>query len=449
MRTYILALSLVLVTFIAHSTNNEKPKPGNPISLMGNRFLTFNTVIRVNQIEVSRNRNLGVDERSLHTPSRVIAFREAIETGLPGAKMTWALSWLAMHDTTDNYTRIRKLIVGYHYKYGDEITFIPGAYFANAYNTTAQVNKDLHEGLAKVSEIVGHGYRPQSVVAGFLSAKNQEFLAKEEDIHVCQGNIWSQFAIDNQDGDGSVCYPYYPSKEHFCKPAQGKNDFIDCVNLDGWTTDFLAARRQGFAEGFNSRMGVGPIETLGKYGPEVGLKEMLHTTAIHFDRGFELNGFGWVTNCWELCLPYDFVELKNWLSEIKKRWPDVKLITQGEFGLIWRDHYKKNNFDYRFEEKGSGIGGSDADKEIRWFMNKDFRLALLHNWKLNDPEKVIDFTNYTLHTEEPKEMTRRWSLLGEINQKQTRPLDKPVPLDKLSTSAKLLIKKHYKKLGKD
>jgi len=446
MRTYILAFSLVLVTFIAHSTYNEKPKPVNPISLMGHRFLTFNTVIRVNQIEVSRNRNLGVDERIMHTPERVIAFREAVEKGFPGAKMTWALSWLALYDTTANYIKIRELIVGYHYKYGDEITFIPGAYFANAYNTTAQVNKDLHEGLAKVSEIVGNGYRPQSVVAGFLSAKNQEFLANEENIHVCQGNIWSQYAIDNQDGDGSVCYPYYPSKEHFCKPAQGKDDFIDCVNLDGWTMDFLAARREGFAEGFNSRMGVGPIETLGKYGPEVGLKEMLHTTAIHFDRGFELNGFSWVTNCWELCLPYDFAELKNWLSEIKKRWPDVKFITQGEFGLIWRNYYKKNNFDYRFEEKGSGIGGSDADKEIRWFMNKDFRLALLHNWKLNEPEKVIDFTNYTLHTEEPAEMTRKWSLLGEINQKQTRPQDRPKPLDSLSAKTRSIIVNYYKYL---
>src|ERR1035437_7843131 len=342
MKTFIFTLYLMLVTFLVHASTINNTKPSNPIPLMGHRFLTFNTVIRVNQIEVSRNKNLGADERSMHTPERVIAFREAIEKGFPGARITWSFSWLALHDTTANYTKIRELVVGYHYKYEDEVTFIPGAYFANAYNTTVQVNNDLHEGLTKISEIVGNGYRPQSVVAGFLSAKNQEFLATKEDIHVCQGNIWSQYAIDNQDGDGSVCYPYYPSKEHFCKPAQGKVDFIDCVNLDGWTTDFLAARRQGFAERFNSRMGVGPIETLGKYEPEVGLKEMLHTTAIHFDRGFELNGFGWVTNCWELCLPYDFGELKNWLSEIKKRWPDVKLITQGEFGLIWRDHYKKN-----------------------------------------------------------------------------------------------------------
>jgi len=416
--------------------------------LMGHRFLTFNTIIRVNQIEVSRDRSVGEDERALHTPEKVIAFRKAVEEGFPGAKMTWAFSWLALNDSTENYKEIRKLVVGYHRKYGDEITFIPGAYFANAYNTTEQVNKDLHDGLALVSRMVGNSYRPLSIVAGFLSAKNQQYLAEKENIHVCQGNIWSQFAIDNQDGDGSVSYPFYPSKEHFCKPAQGKSDFIDVVNLDGWTVDFLAARRQGFAEGFNSRMGVGPIETLGRHGNEIGLKEMLHATAIHFDKGFELNGFGWVTNCWELSLPYDAARLKDWLSSVKKRWPDTKVITQGEFGLLWRSHYKSNDFNYRFVEKGSGIGGSDANLEISWFMNKDFRLALLRDWKLNSPKLVVDFTRYDLNAREPIGMTRKWSLMGDINQKQTRPQDKPVPLNKLPEKSNLIIKKRYPNLLK-
>jgi uncharacterized protein DUF3863/uncharacterized protein DUF3864 len=423
--------------------NNTAKDP----ALMGHRFLTFNTVIRVNQIEVARNKNVGADERESHTPERVKAFRKAIEDGFPGGRITWSFSWLALQDTSVAYTEIRKLVVGYHHQYGDELTFIPGAYFANAYNTTDQVNKDVHDALKIIENMVGGGYRPLSIVAGFMSAKNQQYLAEKEHIHVCQGNIWSQFSIDNQDGDGSVCYPYYPSKEHFCKPAQNKTDFIDCVNLDGWTVDFLAGRRQGFAEGFNSRMGVGPIETLGKYGKEIGLAEMMHSTAIHFDQGFQLNGFGWVTNCWELTLPFDVSSLKDWLAAVKKRWPDVKLITQGEFGLRWRTTYKSNTFNYRFVEKGSGIGGSDANLEIRWFMNKDFRLALLKDWKKKDAAQVIDFTNYTLHAEEPKEMTRKWSLLGEINQKRTRPQDRPKPLDSLSTGTRSMIAKHYNYLN--
>jgi len=446
MRAFIILLFLMFCTFISESSGKTKTNQTDSFNLMGNRFLTFNAVIRVNQIEVARDKNVGHDERSLHTPAVVVKFRDAICAGFPGAKITWAFSWLALHDTTSNYRKIRELVIGYQKKFGDEITFLPGAYFANAYNTTEQVNKDLHDGLAKVSELVGNGYRPTSVVAGFLSAKNQDFLAKSEGIHVCQGNIWSQYAIDNQDGDGAVAYPFYPSKEHFCKPAQGPADFVDCVNLDGWTTDFLAARREGFKEGFNSRMGVGPIETLGKYGLEIGLKEMLHSTAIHFDRGFELNGFAWVTNCWEVSLPIDVAGLTRWLSEVKKRWPDTKFITQGEFGLIWRKHYRGNDFNYRFEETGSGIGGSDADKEIRWFMNKDFRLALLRTMNIDNSEMVIDFTRYDLPAQEPAEMTRRWSLMGEINQKQTRPQDKPVPLKQLPETMKKLINSRYPNL---
>nr|WP_067060387.1 DUF3863 domain-containing protein [Mucilaginibacter sp. L294] len=444
---HIIAFTVLSLTFLSIVYGQDK-KEFSSSKLMGNRFLTFNTIIRVNQIEVSRNRNVGEDERSQHTPERVIAMRKAVAESFPNGKMTWAFSWLALKDTSANYRAIRTLVVGYHKKYGDEITFIPGAYFANAYNTTEQVNKDLHDALNIITNMVGNGYRPLSIVAGFMSAKNQQYLAEKENIHVCQGNIWSQFSIDNQDGDGAVSYPFYPSKEHFCKPAQGKADFIDCVNLDGWSVDFLAGRRAGFAGGFNSRMGVGPIETLGKYGHDTGLKEMMHTTAINFDKGFELNGFGWVTNCWELSLPYDFAYLKDWLSTIKQRWPDVKLITQGEFGLTWRKHYKSNSFNYRFVERGSGIGGSDADKEIRWFMNKDFRLALLNDWKTSDDVKVIDFTDYKVKAHEPAEMTRKWSLLGEINQKQTRLQDKPVPLDSLSVNARELIGLHFPYLFK-
>ena len=425
-----------------------KAQTGKEVSLMGNRFLTFNCVIRVNQIEVARDRNVGEDERSLHTPERVINFRKAVAKGFPGAKMTWALSWLALHDTTENYRTIRKLVAGYHDEYGDEVTFIPGAYFANAYNSTEQVNKDLHDGLGKVAEIVGKGYRPRSIVAGFLSSPNQKYLAEVEGIHVCQANIWSQYSIDNQDGDGAVSYPFYPSAEHFCKPAQGASDLIDCVNLDGWTCDFLAARRAGFAGGFNSRMGVGPIETIGKFGVQKGLDEMLFTTAIHFDKGFQLNGFAWVTNCWELSLPYDYNDITLWLQGIKKRWPDVRFITQGEFGLIWRKHYKSNNFNYRFEEEGSGIGGSDKDKKIRWFMNKDFRLALLSGIN-GDDEKVIDLTRYDLPAKEPESgSTRNWSLLGQINQKGIRAQDKPVPVNDLPAEDQALIKKHYPVISK-
>ncbi len=431
---------------------------------MGHRFITLNTIVRVRQIEVTRDTALGPDESSVHTPAEARAFREVIEKAWPGARITWAFSWLALHDTRDSYRELRELIVSYHKKFGDEITFIPGAYFANMYNTREHVNLDLHDGLKRVSEIVGDGYRPKSMVAGFLSSDNLRYLSEKEGIHVCQGNIWSQYAVDNGDGEGSISYPYYPSREHFCKPSRGAGDFIDCVNLDGWTVDFLCARIPGSkivdGERWRSRQGVGPIETLLSMGTERGLKAMMATTASHFDDGFQRNGFAWVTCGWEMSLVearkiYGYGGrtgmdgLNLWLTEIRKRWPDAKLITQGEFGELWRAHFKNNEkLDYQFVYRGCGIRASETDQEIRWFMNRDFRLALLRNWKKDGASKVIDFTRYDLPAKEPGDpepgkQSRNWSLMNRINQKGTRPQDKPAAIDELPAEEQAMIKRHY------
>jgi outer membrane protein assembly factor BamB len=435
--------------------------------VMGGRFLTLNTIVRVHQIEVTREIAHGPDESLVHTVAEARTFREAIEAAWPGARITWAFSWLALHDDRAQYRDLRELIVSYQKKHGDEITFIPGAYFSNMYNSREQVNRDLHEGLNRVSEIVGDGYRPKSIVAGFLAAENLRYLAEVEGIHVCQGNIWSQFAVDNGDGEGSICYPYYPSREHFCKPARGPADFIDCVNLDGWTVDFLAARipgqRRVDGEPWRSRQGVGPIETVLDMGTERGTQSMLATTAAHFDDGFARNGFGWVTCGWEMGLVearkiYGYggrngmEGLHLWLTETRKRWPDAQLITQGEFGLLWRAQFPNNDqLDYRFAHRGCGIRASQENLEIRWFMNREFRLALLRDWKANGPEQVIDFTRYDLPAEEPADPTanepsRNWSLMNRINQKGSRPVDIPVSLSELTEAEQTIIRGHYPEL---
>jgi hypothetical protein len=196
-------------------TNNEMKT-----ELMGNRFLTFASVVRVNQIETSRTESHGVDESAVHSPREAKMLRETIERVWPEARMTWAFSWLALQDQRQNYRDLRDLIVSYHKKYGDEITFIPGAYFSPMYNSREQTNRDLHEGLQMVSEMVGGGYRPQAVIGGFMAAENLRYLAEEEGIHVCQGTIWSQYAVDNGDGDGSIVYPYYPSKSILTNPLR-------------------------------------------------------------------------------------------------------------------------------------------------------------------------------------------------------------------------------------
>ena len=68
---------LALLCASAGSTAGaDRPKPGG---LLGQRFLTLNTVVRVRQIEVARDTAHGPDESSVHTPAEARTFREAIE----------------------------------------------------------------------------------------------------------------------------------------------------------------------------------------------------------------------------------------------------------------------------------------------------------------------------------------------------------------------------------
>ena len=382
-------------------TRRSVSAEGSRDALRG-RFLTHVSVVRVNQIEVTPQRSIGSDESADNSTAHIRSRREAFARGCPEGRMTWAISWLALKDDRKEYKDARRLLASYHDRYGDEVTFIPGGYFAPMYDTREHIRKTIHEALGMVSGMVGGGYRPQCVVAGFMDAENQRLLAAEEGIHVCQGQIWSQHGIDHGDGDGGICYPYYPSREHYLKPAQGTADFIDCVCLDGWTCDFLSARRDGFKGGFNSRMGVGPIETVGNLGKVAGRKEMMDTTAVHFDRGHALNGFGWVTGIWEVSVGHD-EDLTYWLQTVRDRWPDTRVMTEGAFGLEWRRHHPSNvGLNYRFDEKGTGAPGSEKNLEIEWFMNQEFRLAFLRDWTKDSPSMAIDFTRYDLKAEEPQ-----------------------------------------------
>lgn len=419
--------------------------PATPAAFRG-RYLTHVSVVRVNQIEVTPTRSIGQDESPDNSPEHVRARRDAFARGCPAGRMTWAISWLALHDQRQEYKDVRRLLAGYRDHYGDEITFIPGGYFAPMYATREENRKTIHEALKEVSKMVGGGYRPQSLVAGYLDAENQRHLAEDEGIHVCQGQIWSQHGIDNGDGDGGICYPYYPSTEHYLKPAQGSADFIDCVCLDGWTCDFLTARREGFQGGFNSRQGVGPIETVQDLGEQVGRKEMMDTTAMHFDAGHALNGFAFVTGIWETSLG-NHQHLEWWLQSVRERWPDTRVMTEGEFGLEWRKHVRDNSaLNYRFDARGTGAPGSEKDLEIQWYMNQEFRLALLGPAGDKANRMAIDFTRYDLPAHEPQTLQREWSLMNVLNQKGTRPQDKPMRLGHLPPDDQKRIFRRYPEL---
>jgi hypothetical protein len=180
-------------------------------------------------------------------------------------------------------------------------------------------------------------------------------------------------------------------------------------------------------------MGVGPIETIRDVGPVLGAAEQMHATAQHFTTGHAINGEAFVTTIWEISLPINVSYLTAWLSAVQGQWPDAAMLTHGAYGLRWRAAHADNLFNYSFVEVGSGIGGSDADKEITVFANRAFRLALLRNLTDAGAGVAIDFTRYDLPVAEPNTLTRSWNLMNELNWKGTRgAADAPRPLAALS-----------------
>ncbi|MBN2150262.1 MAG: DUF3863 domain-containing protein [Candidatus Lokiarchaeota archaeon] len=401
---------------------------------MKERFLTINCIVRKHQIEKTRTEFEGNDETELHDTGTVGRLAKIIRDGFPDAKITWALSWCALTDASDRYRRVRALLGEFMATFGDDVTFIPGGYFANRYNTREQVNKDVSDAARIIEQEFGR--RPRSLVAGFLSAANIKHAREQEGIIGIQGNIWSQYSVDNMDGDGSVCYPYYPSTQHFCKPAQGPRDFIDCLNFDGWTVDFHNARLVGCrSRKKNSRMGVGPIETLGNLGLAKGLAEMKATTAAHYEASHPTNPFTWVANTIEVALVRQIPAIggiTSWLSWVQERWPDVQCPTLAGLAAELRSGFPDNDgLAYELHQEGNGIGASKPGAEITWYMNKHFRLGIERGRR--GKGKVFDYTRYSQDYAEPAGVGKRnWSIMDVINQKRTRKQDRPVRVDRLS-----------------
>ena len=413
----------------------------------GKRLAAFTFVIRVNQLEVRLDKSIGFDESELHNPADMEQVRETFASVIPGSRVTWAFSYQALTDTRDNYAAIRSLASRYQKQYGDEITFLPGAFFSNVYNTPEEINEMLEIGVRLIEK--EFGYRPRSMVAGYMGAVNQRYLAEKIGIHVCQGQIWSQMGIDNGDGDGGVLYPYYPSVSHYLKPAQNLKEQIDCVCLDGWTVDLVSATQDGLSETHNSRLGLGPIETVMKFGPEEGIREQLVTIDTHFSEGFRDNGFGLVTVNWELSLfggkkpAVQKAWLRALLERVKTAYPDVCVETLADIGLAWRRENPDNTrWAYRFEQQGSGIGCSDPNKRVIWLMNAGFRLGFLED-KRAGSLRVIDFTDYTAAYIEPAPEDRDWSLWGMLNQKGQRPQDKPRTFGELPSDVRKTVLARY------
>ena len=174
---------------------------------------------------------------------------------------------------------------------------------------------------------------------------------------------------------------------------------------------------------------------------------MLDTTAMHFDRGHALNGFGFVTAIWELSIGHDD-DLTWWLQAVRDRWPDTQVIPEGEFGL--------NGESTRPVTTDSTTASMARHRRAR--LRKKSRNRVVHEPRVpsgaaarldqNSPPMAIDFTRYDLKAAGASGLQREWSLMNVLNQKGTRPQDKPTCLQDLSPENRRLIFARYGNLSK-
>lgn len=408
-----------------------------PPAAIGRR-LTINTVVRRHQIEATRTRALWEDESELHSADIVERFSSAVRDGIPDAKVTWALSWAALHEDSPRYRDVRRAVARAAAEHDDDIAFVPGGYFANLYGTRDEVARDIADAGRRIAD--EFGVTPRSLIAGFLSGENTA-RAAETGISAVQGNIWSQFDIDLQDGDGSLAYPYFPSRQNFVVPGQG-DDRVGIPTFDGWTVDLVAARTAGMSqagasEQFNSRLGLGPIETLHRLPREDALHELHATSDAHLsERNVERNGLGWLTVNYEVAEvarglrqdPSILRDWSGWLAGLRDRYPDLAAPTLAGFADEWtRAHPDNSGLRYLLRQEGTGVQASRLGERVTWFMTDRFRLGVVDG---DRAPAVFDFTSYEEIPPEPVlPGERRWSVLGELNQKRTRPQDEPVPLE--------------------
>jgi len=389
------------------------------MSEMKGRYLTLNFLVRRWQIEKTRFDHSGEDETKYCTRENIKWISDIVRENFPHGNITWALSWEALMNPNSYWRCIREIILQLCEKYRDDITFNPAGGFPNIYNTKQQVNEDIDEAFEVIKKLTDK--YPKSIVSWQLSAENLSYIREKYGAKVASAHCWSQEAVDNLSSEGSIMYPYYPSRRHYLKPAKSREDMIDILMLDVISLDLVTARLRMDEAGQDCRMGVQPIETVLRFGYQKGFEIMKQVTDRYFQDNWENLPFVWVTNQLEMSVIHRNNEVrrafKNWLDHIRKIYKDVHLLKIADFSELFRKHYQDNSkIQYSFRYRGIGISSSDPEKEVLWWMNKDYRLGVLVS---KNTAQIMDYLVYTDDIQEPQGPESNWNISGIVSQKKS------------------------------
>lgn len=148
---------------------------------------------------------------------------------------------------------------------------------------------------------------------------------------------------------------------------------------------------------------------------------MKQVTDRYFQDNWENLPFVWVTNQLEMSVIHRNNEVrrafKNWLDHIRKIYKDVHLLKIADFSELFRKHYQDNSkIQYSFRYRGIGISSSDPEKEVLWWMNKDYRLGVLVS---KNTAQIMDYLVYTDDIQEPQGPESNWNISGIVSQKKS------------------------------
>lgn len=395
-----------------------------PRSLLGRRLFTPVFLLRQWQIEKGKGEHAGEFEEPLVTDERLIELRSMVAACFPKGRVTWSLSRGAILSPGDHWSVIRRRLTEFREQYGDAIVPNPVAGYTVLHRSCAEVEEELFELLDSLANWLGES--PRAVHAWILLARTIERTLERFDLDAVSGQCWSQYGVDHMSMEGSVPYPYYPSRRHFLVPGRNKDDqldvpLLDVISLDPVTARFTRKQHKRFC-----RMGLQLLETVNwkRVGPEHGLQAMQSVARTYLTDNRECLPFSWITTTQELVEmfrhPYSFSSYRSFWESLAAEYSDLEVITTADFGRDFKVTYRENDWHYRFRARGSGVGPSDPETEIAWEFTRDMRRATLtrRRWGRRR-EQLIDYVDYTQDVREHDGPSSDYSLKASPWQKRS------------------------------
>ena len=209
--------------------------------------------------------------------------------------MTWAVSWSALQDTRKEYKETANSSPTFTVTSATKSPSSRAVISRRVQHARAGIAPPFATALGMVSAMVGGNLVPQSS-SPVMDAENQRLLAKTKTSTFARDRSGASTASTTAMAMAASAIPTTPAANTISSPPRASRiSSIASASTAGPATSLLLGAKGSRADSTAASASV-PSRAVGNLGKEVGRKEMLDTTAMHFDAGRALNGFGFVTS---------------------------------------------------------------------------------------------------------------------------------------------------------